>query len=122
MVFNFFSKKEEQKKSDGNKEKPKENEEEKVGQKNTKKEIMAFSINSKEGLRRALDGFKKGRLTLVGIQEIKKKNKDKARDLIRELLSFTKKRKGHILGVGKDHLLLAPKKFSLRVKGGKNTL
>lgn len=123
MVFNFFSKNKEQRENEGNKENPRENEEGKVDQKNSKRgQILAFSINSKEGLRQALDGFKNGRLTLVGIEGIKKKNKGKARDLVRELLSFTRKRKGHILGVGEDHLLLAPKKFSLSVKGGKNAL
>lgn len=122
MVFNFFSKKKEQKETE-KKEENKESEEENLDQKNIKRnQILAYSINSKEELRQALDDFKNGRLTLVGIEGIKKKNKGKARDLVRELLSITKKRKGQILGVGRDHLLLAPKNFSLSVKKGKESM
>lgn len=124
MFFNIFSN--EKKKANEEDKKEANKEKEKEGSKDKKtierKEILAYSIDSKEELRRALNGFKQGRLTLVGIQNLKKKNKGKARDLVRELLSFTKKRKGQILGVGKDHLLLAPKHFSLRVNRSNDAL
>lgn len=79
-------------------------------------EIFALSVDSKEGLKEALDEFKKGTPTLVGIKDVRKKGLGKTEDLVNELLSFTNKREGRILGVGKNYLLLSPENYDLNVK------
>lgn len=122
MVFDFFNKKEEKEKNKQktgeSKDKEKQTQEKK--EKKQQNEILALSVDSKEGLKEALDEFKRGKPTLVGIKEVKKKGRSKTKTLVEELLSFTKKRKGRILGVGDDYLLLTPDSYKLNVKQNTN--
>ncbi|NIW12718.1 MAG: cell division protein SepF [Candidatus Thorarchaeota archaeon] len=109
-MFGFFSRKKEEENEKENKEK----ETEEFQREN--KEIIALSVSSKEDLKEALDEFKKGIPTLIGLQGFKKNGLGTTKSLVEELLSFTKKRRGNILGVGKDYLLLTPEHYTLRVQ------